>query len=312
MDAKKVLNTFQFDVKGEPESIYPFSPVYKVNKGEMWYIVKKTRSPMEKAISIVNFIKRLHKNGVPIVTPVQMEVDNPQQIDDLIWVVYPYIDGTTYSGKDLEIYEAGRLLGQIHSLSSTNNDEGLSTYNEFGFKEQEIANDLKKIKGYADHRGITLDDDLLSKQMFSIIDQQASLKSLILPSVATPNDYKANNLIYNENNKPFLIDPDNAVFLPRIYDLALTLLLFHNELDTAPGPMFDKRQWSLFKKGYFQFVELTDIEKETWHDVLMHVFLDEVIWLMAEFEEDWDVPKQIQLYNSLLSLINNMDSYLLD
>jgi len=260
-------------------------------------------------MKLANFVGRLHKIGVPIVAPVPMSVDNPQQVDETVWVVYPFIKGKSYSGKDEEIYEAGKLLGRIHSLSSENNEEGLDIYDEFDFEEQEIKEDLEEIIGHAEKRGISLDEGQLSEQILRIIEQQEALKVLKLPSVATPYDYKADNLIYNDYAKPYLIDPDNATFLPRIYDLALALLLFHNALDTAPDRIFDIKQWSLFKKGYFEFVEITDMERKHWQDVVKHVFLDEVIWLMADFEEGWDDQRQVNFFNSLLSLFNDMEFY---
>lgn len=309
LSGKQALKAFQFNVTEEPKSIYPFSPVYKVEQGDQFYIVKKTRSPIDKAMRVVNFIERLHKLGVPIVTPVPMSVDNPQQVDETVWVVYPFIKGKAYTGEDEEIREAGRLLGYIHSLSSTNNDEDLDIYDEFDFEEWELTKDLETIKGYTEKRGMTLNDENIKREMLGVIKQQDALKALELPSVATPNDYKANNLIYNGHAEPYFIDPDNAVFLPRIFDLALTLLLFHNEMDSAPGCIFDIKQWFLFKEGYFQFVRLTDIERKYWQDVLKHVYLDEVVWLMAEFEEDWDNQRQVKLYKSLLSLVNDMKRY---
>ncbi len=309
MSNEKVLKTFQFDLTEEPKSIYPFAPVYKVEQGGESFIVKKTVSPIEDAMKLANFVRRLHKMGVPIVAPVPMSVDNPQQIYETAWVVYPFIKGQSYTGKDDEIYEAGRLLGQIHSLSSENNEEGLDIYDEFDFEEQEIKEDLEEIFGHAKKRGISLDEGHLSEQMLRIIEQQETLKSLNLPSVATPYDYKADNLIYNDHAKPYLIDPDNAVFLPRIYDLALALLLFHNALATAPDRIFDIKQWTIFKKEYFQFVEITDIERKYWHDVVRHIFLDEGIWLMADFEEGWDDQRQVNFFKSLLSLISDMEFY---
>ena len=51
------------------------------------------------ALPIVNFVKLLHKPGVPIITPTQMDIDNSQQIDERIWVVYPFINGATTQKK---------------------------------------------------------------------------------------------------------------------------------------------------------------------------------------------------------------------
>lgn len=43
--------------------------------------------------------------------------------------------------------------------------------------------------------------------------------------MAAPHDYKASNLVVVL--EPYFIDPDNATWSPRIFDLALALLLFH-------------------------------------------------------------------------------------
>lgn len=130
-----------------------------------------------------------------------------------------------------------------------------------------------------------------------------------MPAVATPFDYKANNLVYNNHAVPFLIDPDHATFLPRLYDIALALLLFHNELDTAPARIFNVEEWFLFKKGYFEYVALTNLEKAHWYDVVKHVYMDEVLWMLAESGADSDEPGQLGLIQSLLAFWDDMEQY---
>lgn len=198
MTDKNVLQAFHFNVTEEPESIYPFSPVYKVEQDGKSYIIKKTQSPIKEAGKVVSFIEGLRKNGVSVVTPVPLSVENPKQIDDAVWIVYPFIDGKKYIGKKQEIYEAGKLLGQIHSLSSANNEESLGTYEEFDFDADEITGDVEKIKQFAEVRGIYIDDETLKQRLICIMEQQDILEKMTLPSVATPYDYKANNLIFND------------------------------------------------------------------------------------------------------------------
>jgi spectinomycin phosphotransferase len=125
--------------------------------------------------------------------------------------------------------------------------------------------------------------------------------------VMTPHDYKANNLIYTPD--PYLIDPDNAVCIPRIFDLALALLLFHNEMETAPDQVFTPKQWELFLKGYKEYVSLSALELRYWERAIEHVFLDEVMWLMAEVEEDWERDSQRKLFASLLALLEDKSAY---
>lgn len=166
----KVLQSFQFKVTVKPKSIYPFSPVYKVERNNKHYIVKKTQGPMKRARSVVKFIEGLKRDGVSVVTPVPLSVENPQQIDDAVWIVYPFIDGRKYIGKEREIYEAGKLLGQIHSLSSVNNEESLGIYDEFDFEADEIEEDVAKIKQFAKSRGVSIDIETLKRRLICTME----------------------------------------------------------------------------------------------------------------------------------------------
>jgi len=93
-------------------------------------------------------------------------------------------------------------------------------------------------------------------------------------------DYKANNFIYDDKNKPVLVDPDNAGRIHRLFDLALTLVLFHNEHLSAPGRVFTLNEWQLFLEGYNEFVKITEAERKAWQNYLEMVFYDEAVWLI--------------------------------
>mgnify|MGYP003438538562 CR=1 FL=1 len=106
-----------------------------------------------------------------------------------------------------------------------------------------------------------------------------------------------------------MIDPDNATWIPRIFDLALVLLLFHNEHEKAPDRVFTVDEWKLFLSGYNEYMVLTDQEKVLWEKAKQHVFLDEVMWLMAEYEEDWQNPSQQKLFDSLMRVVIDSADY---
>ncbi|MEB2301143.1 hypothetical protein LAV72_16115 [Lysinibacillus xylanilyticus] len=62
----------------------------------------------------------LKDKRINVVTPVKLQVNNPQKYEDTNFVVYPFIEGKKYSDKEEDIYEAGKMLGQIHlSLRKT-------------------------------------------------------------------------------------------------------------------------------------------------------------------------------------------------
>jgi Ser/Thr protein kinase RdoA (MazF antagonist) len=303
MNGKEILNTFGFGVTEEPVSIYPFSPVYKVKYGETDVVVKRTQ---KRATSVMSYIKMLKEKGINVVTPVPLQVDNPQKYEDTNFVVYPFIEGEKYSGKEKEMYEAGKMLGEIHRLSPDSNTYDLYEYDVYDFNEQEVEESMEKIIQHAEKAGIAIDTRLKAKLLASVTRQQ-ELSKAGLPHVATPHDYKANNLVFIP--EPYLIDPDNAAWIPRIFDLALVLLLFHNEHVDAPDRIFTIDEWALFLSGYKESIVFTEQENVFWEKAKQHVFLDEVMWLMAEYEEDWQNPAQQKLFDSLIRLVVDGGDY---
>lgn len=309
MSGKNILKQFGFHVTEEPVSIYPFSPVYRVKDETGDFIVKRTQSLKKYGRQVMHYIRSLQEQGVPVVTPVPLAAENPQLVDEDTFVVYPFIDGDTYSGKAEEIYEAGKLLGKIHALSPKHNDYGLEPYDEFDFDNEEVIESMEQVKQYATTNQVAVGVGFLEQKLLEAVAKQTDLQTLELPGVATPHDFKANNLIYTP--APFLIDPDNASWVPRIFDLALVLLLFHNEMSTAPNRIFTVEEWQTFLNGYHVHVQLTDVEHANWQAVLAHVFLDEVMWLMAEAEEDWSDSAQQSLFISLSDFLQDTSAYTL-
>ncbi|CEG21281.1 serine/threonine protein kinase [Planococcus massiliensis] len=306
MNAKNIVKNFGFEVEEEPISIYPFSPVYRLESSDGEFIVKKTRSPIQKAHRLMAFTNTLYNQGINVVIPEKISTGNPLVIDDTTYVVYPFIKGESYKGQDIEIKEAGKLLGRIHSLSSAENEFQLDVYDVFDFTEDEVKESFIKIVENATLNNSVIDPEL-EMRLLRAVRQQKVLEKVGLPSVATPHDFKANNLIYVPN--PYLIDPDNAGWIPRIFDLALVLFLFHNELATAPDQPFTKKQWEIFLEGYKENVTLTENEIHYWTQALEHVFLDDVMWLMSEGKEDWKNPVQRNLFSRLIQLLLNLEEY---
>lgn len=303
MNSKAILKEFGFNVEKEQASIYPFSPVYKVQN----YIIKRTQYPLSAAWNLVKYTLYLKGKGIPIVTPVGLNGTNPKQMEDACYICYPFINGREYRGTNQEIMQAGELLGHIHSFSSQNNTFHLSKYNVFDFYHYEVDEHVKKIKDYVHAYQVDIDMQKLQYVLHKAVDNQVKLKNTSLHWVDTPHDLKANNLIFQ--SKPVLIDPDNAKWIPRTFDLALALLLFHNELSSAPNRTFTPKEWSLFLTGYLKYQTLTDAEIKAWKETILHVFLDEVMWLMAEVEEDWEREEQRDLFVSVTKILFHLKDY---
>lgn len=303
MKINNILKKFKLTDISQIESIYPYSPVYKIHKNNHDYVLKQTCSNIDDANRLASYLSNLNNKKINIVTPISVVTPNPQEINNDVWVLYPFIKGSKYSASTHEIIEAGRLLGKIHSISSINNQEKLSEYNEYELEDSDIINDINIIHDHCIKHKLAIDINQFKRLMLETIENQSVLRKYNLPAVATPYDYKADNLIYLECNQAFIIDPDNATYIPRIFDLALTLLLFHNVLETAPNRIFTVDEWELFKLGYSEFITVTPFEKSCWQQAIKHLFLDEVIWLMSDFEQGWENTRQRNLFISLLSLI---------
>lgn len=310
MQSWEIMKHFCIPVRNKLESIYPYSPVYRVNYSGEVVVVKKTQKPFEQAKGIASYTKYLKRNGILVVTTVEMEVDNPQKIGEDCYIVYPFIEGRKYQGTNQEIYEAGELLGKIHACSPVEDTYDLTTYNVYDFTKEEVEDSIQTIAENSLPDGIYRKIPLLEEKLLRSLTNQIYLQQLNLPHVLTPHDYKANNLVYTP--APYLIDPDNAAKVPRIFDLALALMLFHNELDTVPESIFTPEQWAIFLSGYNRHIQLSKIEKQYWKAALEHVFLDEVMWLMAEFQEDWQNPAQRKLYESIFKLFFDSKEYQLN
>ncbi|MEO0970423.1 MAG: phosphotransferase, partial [Cyanobacteria bacterium J06639_18] len=103
-----------------PETIYPFSPVFKAKFNSDYIIVKRTRSPLSEAENLLKWTANMAKSGVKVVLPVSEITPNPVLIDDYVWVAYPFISGRSYHGTPEDIIAAGRLLGHIHAAPIPN------------------------------------------------------------------------------------------------------------------------------------------------------------------------------------------------
>lgn len=303
MNSIAILKEFGFNAAEEQKSIYPFSPVYKIHN----YIIKKTQYPIERARNLIRYTTYLKENGISIVTPVNINSSNPKQIDDACYVCYPFINGSNYRGTEKEIMQAGELLGRIHALSTFENTFHLSGYDVFDFYHHEVDRDMKKISDFVRSYQVNIPVQKLKDLLHKALENQEKLKNASLQWVETPHDYKANNLVFQ--NKPVLIDPDNAKWIPRTFDLALALLLFHNEFSSAPNRTFTPKEWKLFLEGYSKHQTLTNAEITAWEETVLHVFLDEVMWLMAEVEEDWKRKEQRDLFVSVTEILFHIKDY---
>lgn len=297
MHHKALKSHFSLSENFDFESIYPYSPVYKGTLAgtSTEIILKKTRSPLKKARDIQTWLTHLTSAGVNCVEALDVQAPNPFTFEQDVWVAYPFIAGHHYTALSQEIKSAGQLLGRIHQAGQTH----LPDYT-WG-NPDEIDEDWKALQQLTSKGVATQDIQALKPYFDNYATHLKQLQEADLPWISGTWDYKANNLIYTPQG-PVLIDPDSAGRLPRLLDLALAVILFHNELASAPGRLFTQTEWHLFQEGYFSQVTLNHFEHQMWPLALKYMYLEEAVWLLLSDDEGWQTKPQSDFLHALCRL----------
>lgn len=309
MDHIDIARAFGFKVtQGEfPVSLYAYSPVYRLSKDGQDWVLKRTAKDPKRAAALQSWLALLRESDCRVVSPEPFPGENPRPIkvgeEMEMWVVYPFIQGTPYLGSEDQMRQAGTLLGQIHSVAQK--DLGLPQLQSIVpidrevFKEdrETILQCVRTAMPGLENRALNQLNQF-AKQYFSAVFEELIQESF--PQVNCTWDFKASNLIFPQGEAPHLIDPDNAGCIPRIYDLAIAALLFHNDGILAQSRALSVPQWRSLRDAYLEMVELTEQERLHWPKILLAVWMDEALWLLANHEDGWTNPRQEKYLADLL------------
>ena len=292
-EAQLAASAFGFQMDHEPLSLCPYGPVYRLRKDGCLWVLKRTGFPNSTAAALSNWLKALDNAGVDVVSPNPEFEPNPRTVDGASgdWVVYPYIEGQPYSGTPEQIEAAGGLLGRMHAA-------GAALGEDMRCVSHLPVHDTEWLRGETE-RALTVVGqvapevaarfgNLLAARIEEYEKAIATLAGIDLPLAACSWDFKASNLVYAEGRGPVLVDPDHGGRMPRLYDLACGALLFHTDCGTAPGRLFDGREWRQFLKGYAASVQVTELERRHWQDALLAAWMDQGLWLLGNWPEGWE------------------------
>ena len=312
MTHSDIIRAFGFQLPSDkiPESIYAYAPVYRLKNAAGEWIVKRTQRPLARAQAVAAWAYAVAAQGVQLITPAQGFDENPRPFNvhdkvDEVWVVYPFVVGSAYTGDSTQIGAAGSLLGEIHALEFQEQFDlktsGTVVAIEAAEIEQDIDGILQYIHSFFSEFAPAAAAILAERRQKYFQHSLPKMMETRLPLAICSWDYKASNLIYPNNNSPILVDIDNAAYIPRLYDLAIAALLFHNE-GQGPGRLFTRSEWSVFLDSYTQHVQFTEGEKQAWDDLLLCAWIDEGLWLLRNDQAGWADPQQSQMLLSLLSI----------
>ncbi|MBI9012066.1 MAG: phosphotransferase [Clostridiales bacterium] len=280
-------------------SLYKYAPVFKVRINDQFFVLKKTKKDEMQVSKLLVFEKHLASNNIPVVIPIKRFDEETHLVNEERWVLYPFVEGAPYNGSVDHIRKAGDLLGKIHASNNHVFNHGFTWKNFEDVFLTDIIDDLNTIEAkYGEQVKLRVLVEDAIKNKFE------SLKTKDLPFVDATWDYKASNLIYN--NDIMLIDLDNSGYIPRILDLGLALLLFHTETPLAPNRPFNQEEWKLFLEAYSKHIELEPVEVECFNEFLKFVFLDEAVYAIVDLEDDEPV-RQNEFIENLLAM--DLDEY---
>jgi hypothetical protein len=269
-----------------PTSLSPWARVFRAEDSEgRPVVVKRTATQRKNASAMAEWTRKASIVGFPVVAPCGLGRENPQQVGADWWVVYPWVAGTPYGGTLEEIRLADDLIGRQHALPV--DASALRPYRWPDSDETEVAGELERLATrVADMTSLR---SLADRWMHTSLP---ALRAADLPVTGVSSDYKANNLVFTAPG-PVLVDPDNGGLEPRLFDLALAVVLFHNECAGAPGRAFNAAEWTVFRNAYAAHVQLTEQERGLWSAALDHMFWDEGNWALDDNDDEaWTAPRQ--------------------
>lgn len=295
-----------FDLAGiSAPSLTRFARVHRGRTHDGADVVVK-RAARNSADAVATWTRGLAAGGIGVVTPLAVGGDNPRPFpagaaDEApeSWVVYPFVQGDAYHGTPSQIRSAGELLGAVHAAEVATG--GMRKYHYPDADPDVVADDLTRLwavfREHAPEQEVEPLVDAVTRRSGQWLSEalpalRAADAAGELPRVAATDDFKANNLVF-VGDEPIVIDPDNAAVMPRILDLALAVVLFHNESETSPARMLTTLEWELFLTGYRSKVDLTDHERRLWPAALLHQWWEEGTWVLEDNDEQaWADERQ--------------------
>ena len=269
-------------------------------KSQDW-VLKRSGIVHSDAPAIDRWLHHLQARGVATVAatpgPDHSLAPNPRPMPDgHHWVLYPFIEGRPYDASPADIEAAGFLLGHIH-VAGAFNDWGLRAYHRPPHRDPAWT-DRQAAAACAAMQAQGIDTTPLQNRLAQ--NRLETTPPGGLPMAGGSVDYKAANLVFAPH--PVLIDPDHAAFLPRIYDLAIAALLFHNDHPQAPARPWTPPEWHRFLAGYTRIIRLDPPEHTAWPGMLRLAWLDQALWLLANHPTGWTTPRNRAFLTALATL----------
>jgi Ser/Thr protein kinase RdoA (MazF antagonist) len=272
------------DTDRDEFSCYAHAPVFPALVAGQKAAIKRTQRTPGFAEALGDWLRALRAGGVEVVAPVATPMANPARLGEDAWVAYPWIDGRPYDGSVSDIMAAGDLLGRMHAAGY--DGAGMARFSWPEYSDEEVEQAAAELTASLCTGGIAAAGDPVPGRLARLLTgfrawTLPAVREAELPCAPVSLDLRAINLLYRDG-VPTLVDPDNAEYAPRLLDLALAALLFHNEIENGPGRLFDDAEWSAFIGAYLRHVQLTRAERALWPTAVRYMLIEWGFWTLTD------------------------------
>lgn len=264
-------------------------------------VVKLTGRTAERAAGMAGWTRALAAGGFPVVAPVDLDGPNPRQVGEHWYAVYPFVAGRPYDA-ERDVAALGDLLGRLHATSLE--PEVRDALRSYAWPESGRDDADADLASLADKFPRVLGEEAGAAALEAVrglVERwwtvsfpalRAAEEAGELPRAGVTSDYKSANVVIAEDG-PVIVDPDNGGWEPRLFDLAMAVVLLHNDSDSAPGRMMTAAEWEAFHAAYARHVTLTDRERALWPAALDHMLWEEGTWALEDNDDDaYAQPRQ--------------------
>ena len=261
------------------------------------------------------FMAHLHERGLPLVEYLptilgKIFIEATIEATENIYVLMPFEEGTLYSNDIEEVRQVALLHGKINlALEELTEDkiQFITKHNHNHFLRQGVplVNLYEKVKVRLDALDRTAATELLEEVLPLV---KANLDVLPdetynhLPKQVTHKDIFPGNVLFKgEEKRPFLLDPDEFLYLPRIRDVAYAIWGFSTRKPPQKGVFPpDLEKASAYLESYLQEGVLTAEEINLLPQVMVRIWVEDVLHysLLSSFTDE-DKPNVERKINHL-------------
>lgn len=286
-------------------SLHPYSTVWRATvhaeEGDVAAVVKRTWSRRQPQLE--TWQRALLADGVrtvaPLVPPVTIEAQTDDGLELQTWVAYPELAGRPWDGSTSDLAHAGTLLGDMHRASEGLDIEGFPDFDWGSDAADSIAEDIEAVEASAAEHWQGADPSRWVDQLRAFPGMLHEMRQAPMAMPASV-DHRASNLLFDDEGAA-IVDLENASMAPRIFDLAVAVLLFPLEHEGSQGRALSRDEWLEFLDAYLERApRLGDLERSMWPAAMTYMKLEWGTWHLTEgVERD---PANLAYLQDLLTL----------